>query len=213
MGNTIKCYLAFTTMAYRIVAFAVLPLVAVVSVLLFGADFIYMEIILLLAAEIMMDGLSFGGIAAREVGLPEYVKASGRGQSVMRKVLVGNLIRQFAESAALILASLCIVAVSENGILKPDRGDLIGVDKAQLAAMFLLGYVLMVLGVTVARFFEMMWTGMLVATFAEFLFLAGMISVVVAPVLMTAVLIPVAAVVSIAATRVLEKRMERSYYD
>lgn len=213
MGNTIKCYLAFTTMAYRIVAFAVLPLVAVVSVLLFGADFIYMEIILLLAAEIMMDGLSFGGIAAREVGLPEYVKASGRGQSVMRKVLVGNLIRQFAESAALILASLCIVAVSENGILKPDRGDLIGVDKAQLAAMFLLGYVLMVLGVTVARFFEMMWTGMLVATFAEFLFLAGMIPVVVAPVLMTAVLIPVAAVVSIAATRVLEKRMERSYYD
>lgn len=213
MGNTIKCYLAFTTMAYRIVAFAVLPLVAVVSVLLFGADFIYMEIILLLAAEIMMDGLSFGGIAAREVGLPEYVKASGRGKRVMRKVLVGNLIRQFAENAVLILASLCIVAVSDAGILMPDGGDLAGVDWMQLAAMFLLGYVLMVLGVTVARFFEMMWTGMLVATFAESLFLAGMIPVAVAPGLTTAVLIPVAAVVSTAATRVLEKRMERSYYD
>lgn len=195
------------------VAFAVLPLVAVMSVLLFGAHFIYMEIILLLAIEIMMDGLSFGGIAAREVGLPEYVKASGRGKSVMRKVLVGNLIRQFAESAVLILASLCIMAVPDSGILMPDGGDLAGVDWMQLAAMFLLGYVLMVLGVTVARFFEMMWTGMLVATFAEFLFLAGMIPVVVAPGLTTAVLIPVAAVVLIAATRVLEKRMERSYYD
>lgn len=213
MGNTIKCYLAFTTMAYRIVAFAVLPLVAVVSVLLFGADFIYMEIILLLAAEIMMDGLSFGGIAARQVGLPEYIKASGRGKRVMRKVLVGNLIRQFAENAVLILASLCIVAVSEAGILMPDGGDLAGVDWMQLVAMFLLGYVLMVLGVTVARFFEMMWTGMMVATFAEFLFLAGMIPVAVAPGLTMAVLIPVAAVVSIAATCVLEKRMERSYYD
>ncbi len=101
MRRMIKCYLTFSTRLYRLIVFLLLPLLAVITAVLLGG---LAAMFVLLSAEILADRLSFGGIAARGVGLPEYIKSSHRGLSVMRSALVCNLFRQLIYIAAVRMA-------------------------------------------------------------------------------------------------------------
>ena len=172
------------------------------SVLLGGLAAIFV----LLPAEILADRLSFGGIAARGVGLPEYIKSSHRGLSVMRSALVCNLFRQLIYIAA--VAAGCIgLGVAKDIFCM--TGDL----WMQAFDLCLLVAVLMAAFVTVVRFFELTWAGLIASTFADVVFIAGIVLVGKSPVLMAALLLPAAVVVPVVGLRVIEKRLERSYYD
>ena len=68
----IKCYLTFSTRLYRLIVFSA----SAVGSHHCGTAGGLAAIFVFLPAEILADRLSFGGIAARGVGLPEYIKSS-----------------------------------------------------------------------------------------------------------------------------------------
>lgn len=203
MRRMIKCYLTFSTRLYRLIVFLLLPLLAVITAVLLGG---LAAMFVLLSAEILADRLSFGGIAARGVGLPEYIKSSHRGLSVMRSALVCNLFRQLIYIAA--VTAGCIGLGAAKGVFCM-TGDL----WMQAFDLCLLAAVLMAAFVTVVRFFELTWAGLIASTVADVVFIAGIVLVGRSPVLMAALLLPAAVVVPVMGLRVIERRLERSYYD
>lgn len=126
MKRGIKSYLAFTSGLYRWLLFVLAPLAAVgfqvvlaiaarsgghtlgeelsefwmlETILMFGSSMI------LMMAEILLDGRSFGGIAVKRGGSLDCIKASSRGEELMRTALRMDMIRMFLESAAVVLLS------------------------------------------------------------------------------------------------------------
>ena len=147
----IKCYLTFSTRLYRLIVFLLLPLLAVITAVLLGG---LAAIFVLLPAEILADRLSFGGIAARGVGLPEYIKSSHRGLSVMRSALVCNLFRQLIYIVAVTAGCIGLGVAKDIFCM---TGDL----WMQAFDLCLLAAVLMAVFVTVVRFFELTWAGLI----------------------------------------------------
>ena len=126
MKRGIKSYLAFTSGLYRWLLFVLAPLAAVgfhvvlaivvrrgghttgeelsefwmlSNILTFSSSMV------LMMAEILLDGRAFGGIAVRRGGSLDCIKSSSRGRELMRTALKTNMIRMFLESAAVVLLS------------------------------------------------------------------------------------------------------------
>lgn len=203
MRRMIKCYLTFSTRLYRLIVFLLLPLLAVITAVLLGG---LAAMFVLLSVEIMADRLSFGGIAARGVGLPEYIKSSDRGLGVMRSALVCNLFRQLIYIAAVAVGCIALGAAK-------DVFRMTGSLWMQTFALCLLTAVLMTAFVTIVRFFELTWAGLIASAFAGVGFGAGIVLVGKSPVLMAALLMPAAVFSAVMGLRMIEKRLERSYYD
>lgn len=83
----------------------------------------------------------------------------------------------------------------------------------QTFALCLLTAVLMTAFVTIVRFFELTWAGLIASAFAGVGFGAGIVLVGKSPVLMAALLMPAAVFSAVMGLRMIEKRLERSYYD
>lgn len=126
MKRGIKSYLAFTSGLYRWILFVLAPLAAVgfqvvlaivarrgghttgeelsefwmlETILMFGSSMI------LMMAEILLDGRAFGGVAIKSGGSLDYIKASPRGRELMRTALRTDMIRMFLECAGVVLMS------------------------------------------------------------------------------------------------------------
>ncbi|MCH5340664.1 MAG: hypothetical protein J1E01_04275 [Acetatifactor sp.] len=124
MKRGIKSYLAFTSGFYRWILFVLAPLAAVgfqavlaiiarrgghttgeelsefwmlETILMFGSSMV------LMMAEILLDGRAFGGIAVKRGSSLDCIKASSRGRELMRTALRMDMIRMFLESAAVVL--------------------------------------------------------------------------------------------------------------
>lgn len=103
MRKLLKSYIAFTGAGYRIIFLVVLPLALLVfsGFVLAGEqepNGLYPENWLwcyMIGFEIMNDYWLFGGICSREGSGMEYLKTSVGGTAVLRKGIIGDLLRRF----------------------------------------------------------------------------------------------------------------------
>lgn len=103
MKKMIKSYMAFATTGYRIVCLLVVPplYLAFSGFVLATAEepngFYpeYMLYMYLIIYEVLSDYWMFGGLCSREGNAMEYVKTSEKGIAVLRKGIVGDLLRRF----------------------------------------------------------------------------------------------------------------------
>ncbi len=204
----IKSYLAFTSRPYRWILFLLVPVVLTGIQIFMGGGwmFVIMNMMWMLYAETVADYFPFGGIAAKNIGLPEYIKASGHGREVLRMALAGNMIRQFAEGAAVLGIGLGVFLARTDGAAADGL-------VLQCAALLLLEYLLAVLMTTAARFFEAIFANLLIAALGVAAFGAGLVPVMEAPAAACVLLGIFAAAASVIGIRVIMKRAEESYYD
>lgn len=126
MKRGMKSYLAFTSGFYRWLLFVLAPLAAVsfqAALAIIArkgghtlgeelSEFWMLETILmfvssmiLMMAEILLDGRAFGGIAVKRGDTLDCIKASSRGRQLMRAALRTDMIRMFLESAGVVILS------------------------------------------------------------------------------------------------------------
>lgn len=205
MIKQIKSYLVFTSLPYRLLVFLLLPILVIGIQMLMGKELLFVAMILMFYVEVISDRFVFGGIAARNVGFPEYIKASCSGRKVLTRALAGNIIRQFVESAAVLFVS--------TGILQLNTGEkLIGKTFLQCFIVLFWGELIIISITTAARFFEAS-QAILILTFLGILGFVPIEIIMLAP---SIVLIPLGGLVVAAgmvSIRMIEKRMEESYYD
>lgn len=99
MKERIKSFLVFTSAAYRVIAFAAVPVFGILFgclvAALIGLPGYFVTVFLMISIELGLDYMIFGGICAKEVEHLEYVKCSPKGERVVRYALIGGVIRTF----------------------------------------------------------------------------------------------------------------------
>lgn len=119
MGKRVKSYIVFTSIAYRIALYLLIP--AALTALCawtgtyMGDTGLVLAVMLLTLAEVISDSWLFGGLQHRDAENMDYLKASGRGLSLMRNALAMDLFRKF-------LTALCTATVSWLLIGRVKRG-------------------------------------------------------------------------------------------
>lgn len=179
----IKSYLVFTSCLYRLVMFLLLPAACVGACLLgccygggrAGGGILVLTVLLLPAAEILLDIWVFPGIQRSDPTRLECLKTSGRGRDVMRRALIADMVRKLIFSAAVpALGYAAIVlwellsGVGEGGLPAGDvRGafgllNMVGGAGAALWCLSMIAFFYSVLGTFLSRFGNMIWINMIV---------------------------------------------------
>lgn len=208
MKKRIKSYLAFTSKPYQWVLFLLVPAVLIGLQMFLGRELIYvlMGMTGMLYAEALADHFAFGGIATKDMGMPEYMKASDHGREVLKMALAGNMIRQLAESAAVLGISLGIFFVRTDAVVTREVC-------LQCVAVLILSYLIMILMTTAARFFDAIYANLLVAMLGVAAFAAGLLPAMAAPGIMAVLLGLLSVAAGVISIRIIAKRVEESYYD
>lgn len=162
LKQKIKGYLVFTPFGYKIILFAVLPLVLlglqlVISMIYQGTGLPLFGGTLVLV-EILADNWFLGGIQDKNSEKMDYLKTSGKGMRIMKNVLITDVVRRFLSCAVILgmaqaIAQVCACAagVSEKSRIAP----------LQVLFVLLLTYTLSALGVFLARFTSYLWVNLL----------------------------------------------------
>lgn len=162
LKQKIKGYLVFTPFGYKIILFAVLPLVLlglqlVISMIYQGTGLPLFGGTLVLV-EILADNWFLGGIQDKNSEKIDYLKTSGKGMRIMKNVLITDVVRRFLSCAVILgmaqaIAQVCACAagVSEKSRIAP----------LQVLFVLLLTYTLSALGVFLARFTSYLWVNLL----------------------------------------------------
>ena len=203
MKNIMKSYLIFTTPVYRLLTFFAVPVGLIGLLLFFGSGKTGVEVFLAALmfsfAEVSLDYWVFGGIAVKGGAQMEYLKSSGRGMRLLRTALAVNMARQ-------LLGLILIILAMRVGF--GNRGNVLwSVDAV------LLGYLFIVAGTAIARFFDGIGVNMGISCIAFFPMTACVWLIVFHSVLMLAILLPLSAAVSAAGVNVVMKRIKEGYYD
>lgn len=168
MKQKIKSYLVFTSLGYRIVMFAVLPLVLlgiqVFTAVVLHSTAIPVFVMTLVLVEAVADNWFLGGIQEKGSAKIDYLKTSPRGMKVMKSALIVDLARRLVFCFALF--GVCqLIAVwgsgtpGQSGAVQDEAGGS-GVFGMLLLAV-LLTYTLSVLGIFIARFNSYIWVNLL----------------------------------------------------
>lgn len=229
MEKGIKNYIVFTTRAYRLLLFALMPLAVIgiqlglammcrpserwkgdIEDIVHVADFaMAMASLFIMWAEVLADNWVFGGVAAKSGVSPEYPKSSPRGRQAMQGALRIDSIRLILESAWLLVLGRAGWGVAVGGF-----SELFAPGKwAFMAAVLFCECFSVVVALSVARRHDNFNINMCIAGITNFvsmwlLVLCGMYSYVMCVVM---VLLYVSA--SVLSQRMTRKRVEESYYD
>lgn len=158
-----KSYFVFTSFIYRIVMFAVLPLV------MFGLQMIFllnsknldsklamlclvMTQSFLIMIEVVSDSFLFGGIQSKDAEKMDYLKTSPRGIHFIKKALTADLVRRFSTALGIIGAEVVVfrlvgVSVTQGNVLQQISFVLF---------IVLVTYLFSVLGVVLSRSFGLL---------------------------------------------------------
>jgi hypothetical protein len=125
MREIIKSYQVFLPYAWeRLLVYLVYPVLIVVflGLLANGGDSPRVCMVLcawlVVMTELYLDILVFGGIGAKDTNKLEYIKTSAKGMQVMKKSLVGDVVRRlFSVSLIMGLVSRIAVSVSYEEVL------------------------------------------------------------------------------------------------
>ena len=162
MKHMIRSYLIFTSFWYRVILFAVLPVLllglqAVVAVRT-GGTCIPVFVPIVIGAEVLADYLFLGGIQEKGSEKLDYLKTSPRGMRVMRSVLIVDQVRRIIYCALLFgLAQGMSLLLG----LRESVAELMNLPTFVFAV--LLTYDLSLLGIFVSRFSSLLWLNLLCA--------------------------------------------------
>lgn len=229
MEKRIKSYIVFTTRAYRLLLFVLMPLAVFgiqlglsitcryserwkgdIEEIVYAADLaMAVAASFIMWAEILADNWVFGGIAAKSGAGPEYTKSSPRGRLAMRGTLKIDSIRQILESVLLLGLGRACWAVAAGGF-----SELFAPGKlAFMAAVLFCESFAVTAALSVARRYNDFNINMSIAGITYFvsvwlLILCGMYNYV-----MCAVMVLLYVPASVVSQRLTMKRVEESYYD
>ncbi len=173
MRKMIKSYLVFTSAAYRIVMYILMPVSMIGLIAWMGSNIkeaaILLAAVLLTMAEILSDSWLFGGIQARDPEKIDYLKTSGRGMGLLRNALIMDLGRKFLFSLLIagaghyVLRLRGIAFLSGRG-LAGDGGGAVqtGVKIGILLCFALTSYFFSTVGTFLSRFGSLFWINLLI---------------------------------------------------
>ena len=209
MGKRMKSYLIFTGLGYRIILFAVVPILLTLFGFLLSAVFdfpgYFLAVYLLPAIEISMDTFVFGGIASKEMVHLEYLKTSTSGSGLMKNALQGGIIRMLISNAVILFINYLIYHGRTGDIWNAKR-------LFTLLWFFVLIYVVTIILIVIARFFvseHVNYTLGFVSFLLEMFAIRSFKNLYVSFV----ILIMIAVTISVFSVKLVEKRIKESYYD
>ena len=229
MEKGIKSYIVFTTMAYRLTLFVLMPLAVIgiqlglsimcrypewwegdIEDIVYAADLATAVVSsFIIWAEVLADNWVFGGVAAKSGVSPEYPKTSPRGRQALGGALKIDSIRQLLESVLLLVLGRACWAVAVGGFWELfAQGKLVF-----MAAVLFCECFAVTAALSVARRYNNFNVNMSVAGITYFvsvwlLILCGMYSYV-----MCAVMVLLYVSASALSQRMTMNRVEESYYD
>ena len=231
IGKRVRSYLAFASLAYRIVMCLLIPAALAAFAVWAGANIgdvsVALVMMFLPLAEIVSDSWLFGGLQARDSEKIDYLKTSGRGMAVMRNALGLDLLRKFLTALCVIVASYCFVQQAKKGLERmPGAGaDFISCGGAFeeigfLLYLILLSYSLSALGTFLSRYNSTTYGNVLIGYGAMILaglaglFLPGLVKYPSGGIFLLDLLCVAAGIgASILAVRAAMKKVEGGYYD
>ncbi len=211
MKEKIQSYLVFTSGVYKLLQFLVVPVCMIaLQFLLAGVDLLLLQwtlVCVLVFVEVMLDHMTFGGIAMKDGRQLEYFKGSRKGIRIIKSALWVNLIRILVQGAFIFL--ICL------GIKYWNKGPEVfqKEEMVRYLAVFVMYYFCMIVQLTIVRFFDGLSINMGVAgvgtLFMSFVYAA----VLVLPYVMLPVLLILSVVASVINVWIIKKRVEVSYSD
>lgn len=222
MKRCVKSYLVFTSLLYRIVMFAIIPIIMIGLLLWFEVAFggaslsgshekaVYIIVMIFLPmVEIISDNWLFGGIQSKDVEKLDYMKTSGAGMQVIRSALSMDMLRKFLSAVGITGILYWITMLIIRGY------DLSFAGVRILLCAVLVSYFCSALGTMLARYGSMVWINVMIAYLMEILiilclFLLQRLKYDIICCLLFAIL---DVSVSILAVKAAMKKMEGSYYD
>lgn len=216
MIKIIKGYLAFTSFAYRIVMFGILP-VAFIALDIWAAFkgdnahiLLIIAHILIVMAEVLADTWMFGGIQGKAAERIDFLKTSPKGMGLLQKALIMDLVRRFL-SLSVIMAA-CVL-IKSRGV------DMFGGDAVKglgvTLSLILSFYTVTVLCIILARFATMLWQSVLVG-YLGVLIESAYVGVLITwrhPFVWCFVFAVLAVGASILAVKIVMKKVRGGYYD
>ncbi len=214
----IKGYLTFTSLAYRIVMFGLLPpaLIALYSLAaVIMGDYSYLLLfgmpLLIIMVEILADTWMFGGIQGKDAAKMDFLKTSSKGMKLLRNALVMDLVRKLLYLSAVMVICLLVHIAQGTEMFGSSLAKGLGV----ILSLILSSYTVSVLCTLFSRFGTMFWEsmiagylGLLVESLCES-FLAALGH----PLVWCCVYAVLALGVSVLAVKVAMKRVRGGYYD
>lgn len=120
LNKKVKSHIVFTSFVYRIVVYLLLPAALTALCVWVGAYVGDMGLLLaatlLTVSEVVSDSWLFGGLQARDAEKMDYLKASGRGLSLVRDALAVDLLRKFLTALCTITASWLLIWLVKGGL-------------------------------------------------------------------------------------------------
>lgn len=229
MKRGIKSYLAFTSGAYRLILFVLVPLAVIglnVGLAVYtqqthlsGADeldgilgavnvMMFVAASLMMFAEVMLDNMAFGGIAVKRSQSLDYMKASPKGRQLMRRALRTDLVRMLLESIVVLILSRVAWWVI---------GEITGAwriqDIVRILALVACQYFVTVTALIVTRHYDMWGVNMLAVYLGFFVLLALVNLSWMNSFAILAVMTALSVAVSIFSQWKIMRRVEASFYD
>lgn len=229
MKRGIKSYLAFTSGAYRLILFVLVPL-AVIGLNMGLAVYtrqthlseagsskdilgemnviMFMAASLMMFAEVLLDNMAFGGIAVKRSQSLDYMKASPKGRQLMRRALRTDLVRMLLESIVVLILSRVAWWVI---------GEIAGFWRKQdivlMLALVACQYFVTVTALIVTRHYDMWGVNMLAVYLGFLVLLALVILSWMNSFAILAVMTALSVAVSIFSQWKIMRRVEASFYD
>lgn len=216
--KTIKGYLAFTSLVYRIAMFGILPLAFIaldIWAALKGQGYnvqvlLMMMHILIVMVEILADTWMFGGIQGKAAARIDFLKTSPKGMELLQKALIMDLVRRFL-SLSLIMAAWVLTKSWGVDVFGGDAVKGLGV----ILALILSSYTVTVLCIILARFATMFWQSVLVGYVGVIIesVCVGFLIALGHPYVWSLAYAALAVGSSILAVKIVMRKVRRGYYD
>lgn len=229
MKRGIKSYLAFTSGAYRLILFVLVPIAVIglnVGLAVYSQQgnsikavepdgtlgtvdiMMLVSASLLMFAEVMLDNMAFGGIAVKRSQSLDYMKASPWGRQLMRRALRTDLVRCLFESVIVITLSRAAWSVVGEA-----TGDWRPQDIVQILALVACQYFVTVTVLIVTRHYDIWGVNMLAVYLGFFVLLALVTLSWMNSFAILAVMTALSVAVSIFSLWKIMRRVEASFYD
>lgn len=229
MKRGIKSYLAFTSGAYRLILFVLVPIAVIglnVGLAVYTRQGIMSKAVepdgtlgtvdimmlvsasLLMFAEVMLDNMAFGGIAVKRSQSLDYMKASPWGRQLMRRALRTDLVRCLFESVIVITLSRAAWSVVGEATRAWRPRDII-----QILALVACQYFVTVTVLIVTRHYDIWGVNMLAVYLGFFVLLALVALTWMNSFAILAVMMALSVAVSIFSQWKIMRRVEASFYD
>lgn len=220
--KSIKAYLVFTSIIYRVVMFGVLPLVLIALYALANmamgdgagtaVPFLIIAIpFLTIMIDVIADTWMFGGMQRKDGAKMDFLKTSSKGMGLLENALTMDLVRRLFSLSGIMAVCLLVNAVRGERMFENNAAKGVGF----ILSLILSAYTVSVLCTLLSRFGTMLWQSILVGylgLLVESVCMGSLISVW-HPLVWCCVYGILAIVVSVLAIKAVMRNVRGGYYD